>query len=334
MANKRDAVLEGTLEAARLQRAFNLKETISQNDGRVDVFAAIIDRGAQLVFKKLDGLLGAYIPLPNPGILVTTERTLAIQRFTAAHELGHFCMKHRGSLDDEEILHRSPFGSPTYEPNEVAADAFASEFLLPEWLLDYHANRQHWSINDLGDAVNVYQLSLRVGLSYEATCWILQKHRLVTRTALNHLLAVERKTIKQTLLAGHSLPNWFPNVWVLTENDAGSAIHGEPSDVFVVRLKEHTGSGYLWNLEEVAAAGFTVVSDERKPPQRSAEIDQPVERVLTARSSEDPSIGNIDFIESRPWDHSDIFGKFSFAYDFRGKERGLPRAARERLALA
>ena len=80
MPNKRDAVLEGTLEAARLQRDFKLKDTIARNDGRVDVFSAIIDRGAQLVFKKLDGLLGAYIPVPNPGILVTTERTLVIQR--------------------------------------------------------------------------------------------------------------------------------------------------------------------------------------------------------------------------------------------------------------
>ncbi len=89
MHNRRDAVLEGTLEAARLQRHFRLEKTITQHDGRIDVFTAIIDKGAQLVFRKLEGLLGAYIPVPNPGILVTTERTLAIQRFTAAHELGH-----------------------------------------------------------------------------------------------------------------------------------------------------------------------------------------------------------------------------------------------------
>ena len=40
------------------------------------------------------------------GVLVTTRRPLSIQRFTAAHELGHYRMKHRPSLDDESILRR------------------------------------------------------------------------------------------------------------------------------------------------------------------------------------------------------------------------------------
>jgi Zn-dependent peptidase ImmA (M78 family) len=332
MPSRRDAVLEGTLQAARLQRDLNLEQTIARRDGRVDVFASIIDKGAQLVFRKLEGLLGAYIPVPAPGILVTTERPLAIQRFTAAHELGHYFMEHRGSLDDEEILQRSPFASPNYDPNEVAADAFASEFLLPEWLVEHHAQLQQWSVDDIHDAQNVYQLSLRVGVSYEATCWILQKHRFISRDVVDHLLETPRKKIKQQTLEGHALENWFPNVWVLTEKDAGAAIYGEPNDVFVVRLKEHTGSGYLWNLEQVAAAGFSVVSDERRS-QLSQEIGGAVERVLTARS-EEPSIGSIDFVETRPWDHSDVFGKFSFAYDFRGKEHGMPRAVRERFAVA
>ena len=333
MQSRRDSVLEGTLEAARLQRDFKIQDKIAFHGGRVDVFTAIIDRGAQLVFRKLDGLLGAYIPVPSPGILVTTERPLAIQRFTAAHELGHFHMNHRGSLDDEEILHRPPSLSSAFDPNEVAANAFASEFLLPEWLIEYHARKQDWSSDNLHDAVNIYQLSLRVGVSYEATCWVLQKHKLLTKPAAEKLLATERKAIKQQLLGGHSLPNWFPNVWLLTEKDQGSAIYGEPSDVFVVRLKEHTGSGYLWNLDEVSAAGFTVVSDERQPAEKQGEIGGAVDRILMARS-EEPVIGNIDFVETRPWDHSDVFGRFSFAYDFRGKEHGMPRAARERFAVA
>jgi len=332
MPNRRDAVLDGTLEAARLQRELELKEKIDFSGGRVDVFTSVIDRGAQLIFKKLEGLLGAYIPVPAPGILVTTERPLAIQRFTAAHELGHFTLNHRGSLDGEEILHRSPVVG-SYDSNEIGADAFASEFLVPEWLIDYHAHKQHWSSESLKNPANVYQLALRVGVSYEAVCWILLKHKLVVRNVIDGLLAVERKAIKQQLLGGHSLPNWFPNVWVLTEKDQGSIIYGEPDDVFVVRLKEHSGSGYLWNIEQVAAAGFAMVSDERRPAGKEGEIGGAVERVLMARS-EQPLIGNIDFVETRPWDRADVFGHFSFAYDFRGKEHGLPRAARERLVAA
>ncbi len=333
MPSRRDAVLTGILEATRLHRDLEIQSKIDIFGGRVDVFTAIIDRGAQLVFRPLEGLIGAYIPVPGPGILITTERNLAIQRYAGGHELGHFCMGHRGSLDNDGILHRSPFLSANYDPNEVAADAFASEFLLPEWLVEYHAHRQGWSRESFADVANLYQLALRVGLSYEATCRILQRHELLTRTVADKSLRVERKKIKQHLLGGHSIPDWHANVWVLTEKDEGSAIFGEPDDVFIVRLKEHTGSGYLWDLDQVAAAGFVVVSDERRAPSENTEIGGAVERIVTARS-EAPAIGNIDFIEARPWDRSDVFGHFSFAYDFRGKEHGLPRAARERLVAA
>jgi len=121
MPNRRDAVLTGTLEAARLHRDLDIQNRIDVFGGRIDVFAAIIDRGARLVFKQLDGLLGAYVPAVVPGILITTERNLAIQRYTGGHELGHFYMNHRGSLDDESILHRPPFFATEYEANEVSA---------------------------------------------------------------------------------------------------------------------------------------------------------------------------------------------------------------------
>ena len=57
---------------------------------------------------------------------------MSIQRFTAAHELGHFTQGHRPSLDDESILRRMPITSqPSDDFQEVEADAFASAFMLP-----------------------------------------------------------------------------------------------------------------------------------------------------------------------------------------------------------
>jgi Zn-dependent peptidase ImmA (M78 family) len=333
MPSKRDAILDGTLEAARLHGTLDIQNRIDVFGGRIDVFAAIIDRGAQLVFRKLDGLLGAYVPAEVPGILITSERNLAIQRYTGGHELGHYCMNHSGSIDEEDILHRSSITSAKYDTNEVAADAFSSEFLMPEWLVEYHAKRQGWSMDSLADVVNAYQLSLRVGLSFEATCRILQNHNLLTRSGTDKLLSIKPKQIKQQLLSGHSMADWHANVWFLTEKDEGAAIFGEPNDVFVVRLREHTGSGYLWNIDQVAKAGFVVVADERQLSTGRSEIGGPVERTITAHSGE-PKLGNIDFTEARPWDKSDVFGRLSFAYDLRGKEQGLPRAMRERLVAA
>ena len=122
------------------------------------VFGAIEHLGIGLLFRPLDGLLGAYIPVENDsGILVTTERPLAIQRFTGAHELGHAYLKHELRIDDEEILKRSPFARPIYDLREIAADTFAALFLMPDWLINLHAERQGWDWRNLSDPICVYQ---------------------------------------------------------------------------------------------------------------------------------------------------------------------------------
>lgn len=114
MASRREAILHGTKEAARLHRDLGIRAKIEGRGGRIDVFGAILGLDLPLLFRPLKGLLGAYLPGPYPGIMVTNQRALPIQRFTGAHELGHAVMKHEGSLDDESILHRSPFDKTTY----------------------------------------------------------------------------------------------------------------------------------------------------------------------------------------------------------------------------
>lgn len=335
MASRRDAALGGILEAARLHLELDKQSSVDLLGGRVDPFAAILDRGGELVFRQLDGFLGLYLPRPRAGILVTTERSLAIQRYTAAHELGHFVMGHRGSIDDDDILQRTPSSNASYDPQEIAADAFAAAFLLPDWIIEYHATRQAWTAPDLADPLNAYQLSLRAGVSYEATCRTLLQHHIITPPIAKTLLSPtwQPKKIKQQILGKNALQQWHPNVWILTERDEGAAIHGEPGDLFVVRLTEHAGSGYLWDLNRVEAAGFKVITDERRSTSDPQEVGGSIDRIVTAQS-DGASIGNIDLQETRAWDASDVYGRLSFAYDLRGREHGLPRAARERLRAA
>ena len=102
------AVRAGTMAAARLHHALDLRAAITMRGGAVDVFGAIQALDLPLLMRPLKGLLGAYLSDPVPGVLVTTERPMAIQRFTAAHELGHYTLKHLPSLDDESILRRMP----------------------------------------------------------------------------------------------------------------------------------------------------------------------------------------------------------------------------------
>lgn len=333
MTGRRDAVLQGTLEAARLLEELNAREQIEQQGGRIDVFAAICHLDVPLMFKALDGLLGAYLPSPSPGILVTTERQLAIQRYTAAHELGHHFMHHSRSLDGEQILNRLPFSNPAYDPNEVAADSFAAMFLMPDWLFAYHARRQNWDRDSLQVPANVYQMSLRVGTSYESTCRVLQRQNVLDDTSVQKLLEVQPKNIKQGLVGDRRLSSWRPNIWALTERDAGSVIYGEPEDLFVVQLKEHSGAGYLWDFEGVKTLGFHIVSDERVIRDGAQDnIGGAVERVLTAQSQSECR-GKVEFVEARPWNPQDEIARMSFSYEFH-KERGLSRAARECVSAA
>jgi Zn-dependent peptidase ImmA (M78 family) len=329
MIDLRDTILGATLEAERLHKELKSRDRLDRLSGDVDVFGAIVHLGIQLLFKKLDGLLGAYVPVKtNSGILVTTERQLAVQRFTAAHELGHAYLKHAASLDDDQILKRSPFTSASYDLREVAADTFASMFLMPDWLINFHAEHQGWDWKSMSDPVCVYQMALRLGVSYDALCRTLLRYNLLDNPTFRGLIDIPRKQIKQRILGNQTAANWYPNVWVLTERDEGTIIHGEPTDIFVVRLKENSGAGYLWNLDQVRAAGFAIVADERMLSPQQDEIGGAVERVLTAQAAL-PCNGIISAEQTRPWSPSEALTKFTFSYDFRGKERGLPRISRE-----
>ena len=137
MPDAREAILKGAKAAHTLHRDLGVREVIERDGGgRIDVFGAVGRLGGTLMFQKLDKLLGAYLPSVQSGVLITTQRTLPVQRFTCAHELGHLYMSHQPSLDDERILRRAPFSATsTVDPQEREADAFAAMFLAPAWLL-------------------------------------------------------------------------------------------------------------------------------------------------------------------------------------------------------
>jgi predicted secreted protein len=332
MKSRRDAVLEGARAAARIHREFEWRRHVEAQASNIDVFGTIVKEKIPLVFRPLEGLLGAFLPGPVRGIIVTTQRPLSVQRFTGAHELGHAAMGHQASLDDETMLTRSESPSWNYDPLEAAANAFATSFLLPKWLLISHAARHQWTRRNLTTPAVAYQLALRAGASYQATCLALFRNGLIDETAYGKLRQVEVKQLKRDLLDGYQLENWYPDVWVLTEADEGSAIEGDPHDAFVVRLKEDSGAGYLWNIDDLKNAGFLLFRDERLIPSAEDDVGGEVERVLGARPGES-RVGHIDLQQTRPWQTSGTpLSRLSFTFDLRGKESGRPRAERRLVA--
>jgi Zn-dependent peptidase ImmA (M78 family)/predicted secreted protein len=330
--NRREMLLDAVAEAERLHLSQNSEETVGTVGGGVDIFGTINNLSIPLVFRPLDRLLGVFVPRPNPGIMVTTARGLAVQRFTGAHELGHYVLQHSGSLDDESILGRYPFGSAG-DNVEAAADAFAASYLMPEWLLESHFDRQGWTAESFDNAHLAYQLALRIGVSYEAICRSLAHYKVIEKATLQKHLSISPKRIKQELLGDHPLENWYPDVWVLTERDRGTLIEGGPQDVFLIHLKENSGAGYLWNVDELANSGFVVVSDERLIAPETEQIGGPVERILVA-ASQFEAAGKLDLEQTRPWDPNSVADHFSFTYELFGKESGMPRVERKRMAAA
>ncbi len=120
----------------------------------------------------------------------------------------------------------------------MEADAFAAEFMLPPWLFAAHFRRQGWTPQMMVDPVTVYQLSLRVGASYEATCRSLMRPGVgvIRRGAVAALLRVKPREIKKALLVDYQPPDWWGDVWLLTPKDEGAVIEGSRSDLFVLRL--------------------------------------------------------------------------------------------------
>ena len=94
-----------------------------------DLLAAIEQRGGAhaVVLELPDGVAGAYVAKRDcPLLFVNGRQVLARQRFTLAHEFGHHRFGHSTVIDEQTVI-----SGHTHDPNEVCANAFASEFLMP-----------------------------------------------------------------------------------------------------------------------------------------------------------------------------------------------------------
>lgn len=319
MVDYAGAIRNAALEATRLHRDLGIGSETMEGSGRIDVYDAIARLEVPLFFTKLDGLLGAYYREPSPGILVTTQRPLNQQRYTAAHELGHHYLGHAPSLDDESILRRAPFEPALGDGlQEVEAEAFAAAFLLPRWLLEWQCKRQGWIDADLRDPMRAYQLALRAGTSYEATIWTLYRYKVFDRAAARAMVGLELKDIKKQLLRGYAPEDYRGDVWLITDRDAGIRLEAGPKDLFVVRLREHSGSGYLWRIEAIDGAALAIVADGREDIDRDG-VGAPTMRLITV-AARGARAGELRLAECRPWQPTQPISTFAIQYDLSGAE--------------
>ena len=315
LASDRQAILRGMKAATKLLRDMNWSDA-ADGSVRVDVFDAIARSGAFLMFKPLDPLLGAYMNQDGvKGVIITTRRPIGIQRFTAAHELGHMTLNHEPHADDSNILRRGPMaGSYKSVPvEEREADAFASHFLLPRTLIHKLHSQQGWDEPDYDNPQTAYQASLRFGASYVATLLALEREALITGVLRRKLEKVQPRDLKAELVDGFDVPNWSNrDVWRLTEKDEGVVVEANRNDLFLLKLTEHKSAGYLWTFDQLADAGFVVLKDEAQAlsPGR---IGGTVRRYVLGDPQQLPE-GSYTVKEARAWDVDDDPRSLTFHY--------------------
>lgn len=333
MPDFRAAILNAVAAADRLHNQFDTRSRVDRGDGRIDVFGMLVSQKIPTVFRPLKGLLGAFLNEEgSAGVIVTTQRPLPVQRFTAAHELGHAILGHETSLDDEAMLARMPFTDqkPRGDVREVQANAFASELLMPKWLLAKHMIRQAWKPADLTRPETVYQLSLRLGTSYAAACNTLLYRDVISNQAYAGLILTTPKPIKRIQAAPHEPANWHGDVWVVTEQDDGLFLEGSRSDLVVFRLAEHSGSGYMWRFDDLAAAGLMAVHDARASDPDGDLVGGVISRTVIAAAQEGAK-GGLHLREVRPWQAAgEALHSMDLDFDLSGPVRdGLLPAQRE-----
>lgn len=302
------AILKGMKGAFRLLRDLGLDQG-QKRAQRVDVFDCIDRTGAVLMFQPLDNLLGAFMKEGGAaGIILNTERPLGMQRFTAAHELGHWVLGHDPHADDEGILRRGPLADgrvfKRVPPEEREADAFASYFLLPAHLIKTQMEVQGWDVHHLANPDTVYQAALRFGTSYAGAIYGLEREKVIGQDLRRQLLAAKPKDLKLALLDGQPLPNTRrSDVWLLTERDEGAVIEAGRDDLFLLRLNEATGAGYVWTFDELKEAGFAILKDGREPVPEG-QLGAPTVRRVLAQAGH-PTANTFRLKECRPWDPDD-----------------------------
>jgi Zn-dependent peptidase ImmA (M78 family) len=211
----------------------------------IDPFAAIDRLGLALRISKLDNLLGAVVRAGSGGVLVTSERSPAIQRYTAAHEIGHWIL-HEGHVTVDSYA--EVLGRPS-SSIEREAQLFAGYFLMPTPLFDQAVLFYDLQAGEIA-AEQVYRLSRDLDVSYEAAARRLHAARLLERGDLQEILRVGRMRAMAQASGGRRPADGLADMWTVTIDEDVVDLVVEERDEVLVDLPEQRLSGWMWQTRE------------------------------------------------------------------------------------
>lgn len=260
---RREARAEGSAAAMRLwaKRGFDPERP-------VDIFAIIEEERIWLMFQPLQHLFGFYAREQLPGeevtgIVLHNGHPLSVQRFTAAHEYGHHVLRHDVSVDSETEV----YGGGELPPQELAAQSFAADFLMPLQMVIRALRRLGLpeSPEEL-DPVQAYQLSLELGASYTAAVTQLANLNRISWENARALRRHQPIELKTMLGGGRRPQSPRSDVWAFDDRTRDRLLAIRAGDELHVRLPEIPSGGFRWDVElSDAAPALELLADELEP---------------------------------------------------------------------
>ncbi|MBK0110966.1 MULTISPECIES: ImmA/IrrE family metallo-endopeptidase [unclassified Delftia] len=259
-----EALMAAARRATEVLEEFEVRKRIDTGYTRID--AELIASASEVIvmYRKFERLLGGFLLEDgNPGIIVNWDRPRGLVHMTCAHELGHFALGHESTSDITVDV------SKQAALIERTANQFAYALLAPSWLVSQTMRRQSWGRDSIRRPSIVYQMSLRLGMSYKAMVWSLNRLGHLSLNDALGIVDVQPSSLKRELLGGTTLSNPRSDVWMLTETDRDRILEPGMSDQIVFDLPNHASSGHIWSVDEAQSEGFLLkpfVRDARLMP--------------------------------------------------------------------
>ncbi|WP_327222605.1 ImmA/IrrE family metallo-endopeptidase [Streptomyces platensis] len=225
----------------------------------VHVYQALKSAEIVAMAKPMPRLFGIYFSPRDkgPAVLLNANLDVVTQRHTAAHELGHHCLRHSTAADEE--LHSSlRWGNGQWPEEEKTAEAFAAWFLMPRPAVLAGLERICHEGRPTSPE-HAYQLARFLGTSYAGTVRHLQHLRLLEAGVASQWAKISPAALRSSLAGGATLPA-DAHVHVITPGTHLQQVHADAGDVLVVRIE---GAGFVSLPKGLARwTGTTYAADE------------------------------------------------------------------------
>lgn len=148
---------------------FNAKDVLNTHwDGMLPIQPSSLAQSMGVRVMGVPGLdVSGMIELKNgrPVITYNSSDAAVRQRFTVAHEIGHYVLGHLGAGKTKFRDPASHFSSATHSIEEREANRFAANLLMPEATVKYAVERRGvHSIDRLAELFGVSQVAMKYRL--------------------------------------------------------------------------------------------------------------------------------------------------------------------------